>query len=126
MRGGRIDVERAEHDAAAAGRPGTGAHAIRPVTIARPRTGTCGSSGESGPTASSRSGIAISDASGTTRSPTASSGAQWRSPTALTVPARMPPEPVHGFWSLPRSATMPAIAASMRAGSPSLRSRIAR
>ena len=96
-----------------------------PVTIARPAAGTWGLAGSTGPTRSRDIGIAISDANGTTSSPAIRSALTWSGPTSLTVPITTPPEPVQGFWSLPRSDTIWRIVSAIRCGSRSLCSRMA-
>ena len=125
LRGGGADVEDLERLSSSGRSSGSrrpGRRGRRRRRCPRPRPAASPDRRRS--TASSRSGVSVSDASVDDPRRPARAGSAKRSPTAATVPVRMPPESVSGLCILPRAATISAIRAAIASGSPSARSRI--
>ena len=102
----------------AAGRRAARAQGARSQMYAVPRTSTWAESGSSRVTASSRSGVSVSDASVTTRV-----AGLRRRPTRAPrprrrYPARTPPESVAGLCIFPRAATIRGSGRPSPSGSP--------
>ena len=104
---GRVDVVSRERDPKRADRPARQQMASGPSRWLCPTAGTCGLAGSTGPTASSRSGMAISETSGTTRSPVSRCAPGERPPIVSDAAdehaSRAGPRVVHLAPSRPRS-----------------------